>query len=745
MALRFEENVYSFRAQTSFLQVHPGLGDGGAGGAKTLAEVEATLSSAHDAYLQRRYQDAIAAYKRAATMIYSYLEPDLASTSPSLYGSLPKHPGLFDPLVSVGAEYLNVLALPTAPDVTPRVAVDQAALGDDQSTRAGLHSARLASPAARAAFADLQSAARLDALGLIDNAAFYAKRAAISDPELAQLLAAAGQPAAAPAPGAPAVPGPGRVRAGRRARAAGPQVAAAVDAPGVAHAALADPAHAGIAVEMPFNEQIAAAAERGLAAVKADGAADDGADGAAAGALPAVLLEARTLGLQSNGDMTELTWTAGDTLAPEELRKQLYDSRVSRASMLGDILLRPKSAADVALALGHDYYYVIPLGIAEAQHALGDYAAAEAQYQQAATYRFLNVNVEAAYLWLRLATLYLDWGNALFIQGRPQDAVPLFANVIGVDDSVPDSYLYATAALKVPAGMARQVIAGIADLSKLPNTINPALIAAIVEVRLQLLKINNALDFWGVSADSIPIWTFDYLQSVAINFAQLAISAEKDFISYQGQADQATVQRQSLVQSVMTSGAEVAAAQRNKFAAAAETDAYRDGLALAQQRAGDARTAVTAYKNASWSSIRFQATSAQISGGDDADPDMLTTWAEQALYAGVSLNASPAHDARGVAPVAQLAGLMANRDYEVGSMERTANEMDTAAIQAQDELTAAEARETAASYGQTVASLRWNAAREVLDSFDAPYFTADVWQRWATRCTGSTSGTSRWR
>ncbi len=691
-AVRFEENVYSFRPRTSLLAgTILGVGEPGPSGSQvgagTLAAVEASLTAAHTAFTERHYQEAINLYKSAGVTIYSYLQPGVPTSSPGVFETLSKDKRLLGSLLSTAAEYFNILPFPESPDVGPRLQPDPQALGEGRVAQLGVHSSRLATPAAQAAFADLQTANKLEALGLSENAAFYSNRASTGDPELLKVLT---------------VTPPLTVTA---ADTVGAVKAADL---GVPAAELADPAATAAAVTPE------AVASPEIAHIVAP---------IHLGTLPPAVLETRTLGVLTNRTVVQLSWSAGQALAPETLAKELYAPRVNLLSLREEVLGHPQTAADVALALGHDFYYVIPLAIAECLQALGEYEKAEQYYLEAAAYEYLNLNVEASYVWLALAGLYLDWGNSLFLAENPQEALPIYAKVIAPGVAVPtESPLYTTASLSIPAGFARQVIGSITDVAALPATINPSLTAAIVEVYQQLIKIEHGLDYWGASANNVPIWTFDYLQSVAINFTQLAIGAENDFIAYQERADRGNLEATNLTQSVTSSKAEANAAQLQVGAAEAEVQAYARGLALAQQRVAAANTAVAAYSSSSWETIQYQASSSQVQGGDEGNPAELDGLADQ-LLSGSEISGSQAT----IGAATGLAGSMVNREYEIGAMQRTAAEMKAAAAQAEAELTAAQARQRAAEAAVTVAKLRTEGAESVLAAFNAAYFTPDVW------------------
>ncbi len=157
---------------------------------------------------------------------------------------------------------------------------------------------------------------------------------------------------------------------------------------------------------------------------------------------------------------------------------------------------------------------------------------------------------------------------------------------------------------KLAAGVtaALQVISSLnsANLGKLTAiTVNPVLAAPIVEAWQHLYKIMHGLDFWGLSSLSIPIWTFEYLQSLAVNFTQSAISAERDYINFQNQAAQGALSRQQLVQNMAQANAQVQLSMAQANAAQAEVKTYSDGAAVASQRQADAQANANNYSKSS--------------------------------------------------------------------------------------------------------------------------------------------------
>ena len=160
-----------------------------------------------------------------------------------------------------------------------------------------------------------------------------------------------------------------------------------------------------------------------------------------------------------------------------------------------------------------------------------------------------------------------------------------------IDGTEPATDLYTIAGLAPGAVAARDVIAHLADAAAI--TASPTIAGVVLDIWAQLSKIAGGLDFWGHWSANVPIWTFDYLQSVAITFCQLAVGAERDAMTFWEKADLGQLTRTQLAQNVAQTKAERAAAQRQVEAAAVESMAFVAGEETAQlraaQRAGERR------------------------------------------------------------------------------------------------------------------------------------------------------------
>jgi Tc toxin complex TcA C-terminal TcB-binding domain len=638
-----------------------------------LAAIEAKLVEAKNHSLARHFQDAIRAYQQARDLIYAQLNPN--HTPGSLFE--PERPGIFykskffDPLLDLALEWMNILPVhQPLPPVRPRGRVDPFLFLESDQT--GLFASSLMTRETLDTVADWRLSRIYAAHGNGAAADFFRSRASETDEHTFGILESQ---------------------------------------------ALSDP-----------TSETGPTAHRVRTAVQPVTGAELFVPRAP---LPAELTGPRAFFTKVNGRAEQFRWDAGEGPPKDAIRTAVYELRVDRDLAVIAPAHQVVQPAELAVNLPHAYYYVIPLSLAECYHALGDFKKAETYYDFVAAYQFLNLKTEGAYLWQRVATLYLDWGNFLFRNGEVDEAMDRYEKVLTIDGAVPGTPLYTIPALASGADVARTVIANLDALIGGATTavdldVNPVTTAVVVEVRQQLLKISGGLDFWGQWHAAVPIWTFEYLQSAAINFTQLAISAERDFIHFQESADRGQLTRQQIEQTVDQADAEVNAAIMQEQAAGAEVAAYAAAVGTARLRAKNAATNAADYANMSWMTIQYQALSMQMQGGEDGDAGELNKLADR-----LELGAGAVGDEAAMSAAAQLAGARANRAYEVAALQRQSAEMHQAEDQAEAEFVAAVARRDAMRAGVAVARAQAVGARDALAAFDNQFFTPDVWQRMA--------------
>ncbi|MGY3317468.1 Tc toxin subunit A-related protein [Arthrobacter sp. TE12232] len=657
--------AYTFRRSQAVLAAVAGAG--GSQNAATLASIEQLLVTAADDNHARRFTASIAGYTQARQLIWGQLFP-----LTEYMDQIVDHLDISEPLFSYAMEWLNVLPVEQGLDgVRPRktVAVDAPVYG--------LLSAATG-PAEAAAVADYRLSQTLAANGSVESSAFFLNRATAEAPTLIAGITKAETPKAA-------------------ARGADAAVAGGVG-----------------------PDALDAVRSRILDAGLFDAAGRVAIDPVAVGIPPVLTVQQRSYSFLVGDAPQLIAWAEGSAPDTAKLVDVLYASRVG-LKFLPDVLLEPKKVADVAAGLAHAWYYETTLGLAEDYHALGQWAAAEIWYLRAAAYTYLNAAVEAPYVWARLANLYLAWGDSLFRADDPASALPVYEKVLTVDGMAPNAALYTLAPLTPAADQARQAISHLADPAAI--TASPAITAVLFDIQSRLAKISGGLDFWGHWAQQVPIWTFDYLQSVAVNFCQLAIGAERDSMTFWEKADSGDLTRTQLTQNISQSAAELQAAQRAVAAANAEVAAYQAGQLVANLRAQDARDNANEYTAKSWDWTMHQALSQQLSGGEDGDASQLNALADRMMQGGYSIEGD-----RGTLAAAEgLTSARQQRHYEIDTLNRQAAELDAAAVQAGKEVAASQARAVAAQAQANAAAVRVSNAQQLLAAFDDQRFTPDVW------------------
>lgn len=209
--------------------------------------------------------------------------------------------------------------------------------------------------------------------------------------------------------------------------------------------------------------------------------------------------------------------------------------------------------------LTHVYSWVIPMAVGDCLAALGSYEGAEREYLSTLNYPFLNEVVETVNLWLRLAELYLDWGDQLYRQARNDvsefgKAREKYENVLRLDNTIDgNSPLYRSPKFvkmkeRVNGAIQRMFV------NRARSDDNPRVLMALRRARHQIFKIDNELNFIGLGVH-IPPFSFEHLQNLARYFAQHASQVEQMYIQFKS-----TGENEELRQDQMAQQAELAAA-----------------------------------------------------------------------------------------------------------------------------------------------------------------------------------------
>ena len=414
------------------------------------------------------------------------------------------------------------------------------------------------------------------------------------------------------------------------------------------------------------------------------------------------------------GETMRFEWKAGDQIPVAEIADNIYARRINFTD-IGQLTRIPDLFTDKALQLPHLYFYVIPMALGDCYNALGEFATAQSYYLQAANYEFINTNLEVPALWTKLAQNVLEWGDRHYRNDEFLEALSVYRTVLeppgGNNPIFAESPLYSHAKLKLTGGKVITMLTN--DPTNVNEEISSALASIVLEIRARLIQLNAGLDFLGMPAIIVPIWSFEFLQNVARYFAQQAIQAEREFISWWDRAENEALTEQQLEQAVTQASAERELARQQREAALAEVSAYQEGLDLANLRRQNAQQNRNDYATMSWERIWLSRSNAWYSSQNPWELDNRIPGDGRHIHEVIADNTEKLQTI--------------TRNYELAAMDRQTAEMQQAAAVAQAQLDAARARVEVAQQMEVVAQLRAQAAQQNLNAFNNQFFTPEVW------------------
>jgi Tc toxin complex TcA C-terminal TcB-binding domain len=427
------------------------------------------------------------------------------------------------------------------------------------------------------------------------------------------------------------------------------------------------------------------------------------------------------VGFQVGDEVPVFAISAGQPFAVDALTSQFYDKRIA-AEAYKDLNWRPIDPPSTIPFITHLYAYALLVKIGDCQRELGQYSLAEATYLQAAGYSYLNKTIEATVLWLRLATNVLAWGDALYKEEDLPGAKLQYGKLVTEGGEVPNSVLYTTAALKAPADEARMLIASI-QARPLP-AVNWEIAFFVLMASSRLQQILQNLDFYGLALS--PIHTFEFLQSVARGFAQEAIQAEREFVTFKNHQELEAATRRDLETVKAMAHAEADARLQQYLAAKEDEAAAERAYGLALKRHDDAVAQRDAYAASSNAQIWAQAAATALGGGEDAYWSEISELADR-LDRGETIS--------GPGPKLAAAQILRagrkTRTYELEKMQDTIDQLTQAIAIAKDQWDSARFRSNAAEIAWEAAKQRAEMADASLEAFDDEFFTPDAWGKMA--------------
>jgi hypothetical protein len=373
--------------------------------------------------------------------------------------------------------------------------------------------------------------------------------------------------------------------------------------------------------------------------------------------------------------------------------------------------------------LAHIIGWVVPMAIGDCHLALGAFEEAEAEYRSTLNYKYLNRVAESVTLWLRLADLYLEWGDRLY-----RDAVNVVEDfaaakakyelILKTDDTIDEaSPLYADAAFADMRTRVRAIVDSVFGGDG-TSADNPRITIALARARMQLTKIANGLNYLGLSLH-VPPFAFEHLQNLARYFAQHAAQVEQSYIQFQSSGEAETLRQQQMAQQATLAQASVELERRGVVEAREGVDVANAGL----------NAATVQRDNAQEMRDRFQAVRFELQ-----ELDRLQAWAGSVSNDEVKLNVVHAtYYSADSKPRSHVLFDLANRRSQIShdlEAARMQNEIDAAnayRAQAQQQVQQAQARVAVAEQRLQIAGLQAQYANENLAFLTGREFSATMW------------------
>jgi hypothetical protein len=427
------------------------------------------------------------------------------------------------------------------------------------------------------------------------------------------------------------------------------------------------------------------------------------------------------LGVSAASSVVNFQVASGALPGVNDLIGQLYKNRASAVALV-DLNWQVIDTSSTTLYLTQLYAHALPVKIGDCFHQLGMSANAESYYMQGSSYTYLNTEIEASSLWIRLARNAVEWGDSLYKNEDTAGATEQYTKLIQADATVPNSFMYSTVSFAAPAAMAKNLIANI-KTRPLPD-VNWEIAYFVLMAFSKLDQMAQGLDFYGLLV--VPIHTFEYLQSVARGFAQEAIQAESEFVNFRTRQEAEEGTRRDLETARAMANAE-AEGRKLQFIGAQEDQAAAEaGLALAVKRRDDASNQRDAYKSSS-DAENWSRAAAQAQGmGQDSWYNEISELADK-LARGEDISGP-----RGkLAAAYTLRAGRRTQEYELQKMDDNIAELKAAVDIAAKQRDAAVLRTQTAEIAWQAALQRASMASASLDAFNKNFFTPETWSKMA--------------
>lgn len=422
-----------------------------------------------------------------------------------------------------------------------------------------------------------------------------------------------------------------------------------------------------------------------------------------------------------------LEYPLAQTNLAQRIRTDYYTVRQSALTLeaLGvgfDIAVTP---GRFEVDLPHHYHFTIQVALAKTYAAIGRFEDALAALRTARTYPHLNTAIEAPFVWIETARVYLAWGNQLYRLNDRDGAAARYRAILVVGDALTEidaaSELYQPATFASMRDQVVTLIPALTNPAAAPG-LKPQLEAIVREAYQRQLMIRAQLNFYGVPSSPITIFRFRYLEAVARYFADQAIRAERDYINFLRNSEQETQAVMQLEQAVELAEETKELEERRVQEAVAMVDVAQAAVNVANTRLNNTIARRNQYATLGRDLIALDTATAHASGG----------FTETEGGYDVYLNSAGGTVDLGDEDYIIMRNAAARRGeisytLELANLDRAIAELQASRTEAIAQLQLAQARVAVAEQGVHIAEVRIRHANENLEYARNKTFTAELW------------------
>jgi hypothetical protein len=374
--------------------------------------------------------------------------------------------------------------------------------------------------------------------------------------------------------------------------------------------------------------------------------------------------------------------------------------------------------------LPHIYFFVLPMAMADCHAAMGDYQQAEEMYLSVLAYPTINQAVEIPKLWMRLADLYLDWGDQLYRAARSDTAAfgparERYERVVRTDGTLDaSSPLYRDAKLAGIRGRAQAVLSAADPLAADEN---PAIVARLLRAQAALGQMEAGLNYFGFASDYIPPFAFEYLQNIARYLGQQAARAQQQYIQFKSQAENEEFRREQLDQQAEVARASVELERRNLAETEAGIGVAQASVTYAETQRQNAIATRNDFNAVRWELLEIAELEAWAASASNDEIKLTTSGLGYTYY-----NVTDRKRSWVLYDLARRRTLISH-NIEANRLQREINSAQAYKNVAEAQLRQAQARRASAEQRVAIAQLQQRFAEENRDFLDLREFSSRTW------------------